>query len=98
MVPRQTLMKCQCLEICGWHRVHIVEVGVIDARARTIWRRALIEGLASGLLAISLNPLNDQIRLGQQTKIIWEPLGHIVDGSPRCSEIRDSALFGIGVA
>ena len=88
MVPRQTLVKRQCFEIGRRHGVHVVEVGVVNAGAGTIGRGALIKRFTRRLLPVGFDPLHDQIRLRQQTKIVGQPLCHLIDRGTCRVEIR----------
>ena len=97
VVPRQPLVKRQCFEIGRRHGVHVVEVGVVNARTRPIGRGALIERFTRRLLAVGFDPLHDQIRLRQQTKIVGQPLCHPVDRSTCRVEIRRPSSLGVVV-
>ena len=65
MMARNTFMVGQRLHLVGGHGFHIVEVGVVNARPRAVFRRSLVEGLAGGPLAEGFHALDDDIGLGQ---------------------------------
>ena len=77
MVTRHAFMIGERLHLIDRHVVHVVEIGVVDARSGAARRRALIERLAGRFFAKRFDAFDDDFRFRLFDEQLVEPTGDV---------------------